>query len=213
MKDYYKILDIHYTASPEEIKKSYKRLAKRYHPDLNSGNKDFEERFKEINEAYEVLSNSNERHHYDDLFRYIILKENQNYTEQHTHTYSAPTREHEPDPARWWRFAFFSFLALSGFYKNCNNGGNSFSSGGFVGNSTMIIDNTRDGSGFDFNNTINYKDSTNVVIAETTGVGENQRILITIHKKMDTVAGIDSNTNLYMLPIKEQSLHQTDYGH
>ena len=122
MKDYYKILNVHHTASQEEIKKSYKDLAKKYHPDLNAGNKIFEEKFKEINEAYEILSNPNERHHYDDLYKYVILGEGRTYSEQQTKTtYSAPTREHEYNSSTLVRVFIFITLGLLGSLRNCNN--------------------------------------------------------------------------------------------
>jgi len=64
-KDYYKILGINKNASQEEIKKAYKKLALKYHPDRNKGNKEAEKKFKEINEAYQVLSNPHKRSAYD----------------------------------------------------------------------------------------------------------------------------------------------------
>jgi len=66
-KDYYAILGVPRTASQEEIKRAYRKLARQYHPDLNPGNKAAEERFKEIQEAYEVLSNPETRAKYDQL--------------------------------------------------------------------------------------------------------------------------------------------------
>ncbi len=64
-KDYYKILGVSRDATKEEIKKAYKRLAKLYHPDLNPGDKEKEQKFKEINEAYSVLSDDKLRQQYD----------------------------------------------------------------------------------------------------------------------------------------------------
>ncbi len=68
IKDYYKILGVSRNASQEEISKAYKKLVRKYHPDLNPGNKEAEEKFKEINEAYEVLSNPEKRKEYDAMF-------------------------------------------------------------------------------------------------------------------------------------------------
>jgi curved DNA-binding protein len=64
-KDYYKILEVPRTASQEEIKKAYRKMAMKYHPDRNKGDKTAENRFKDINEAYAVLSNSEKRKQYD----------------------------------------------------------------------------------------------------------------------------------------------------
>ncbi len=64
-KDYYKILGVERTASESEIKKAFRRLAKQYHPDHNPDNPQAEARFKELNEAYEVLSDSKKRAQYD----------------------------------------------------------------------------------------------------------------------------------------------------
>jgi len=66
-KDYYKILGVERKATDDEIKKAYRKLAKVYHPDHNPGNKKAEDKFKEINEAYEVLSDSTKRGRYDQL--------------------------------------------------------------------------------------------------------------------------------------------------
>src|SRR5215471_4855064 len=66
-KDYYKILGASKSASAEDIKKAFRRLARKYHPDVNPGDKKSEEKFKEINEAYEVLSDSDKRRKYDTL--------------------------------------------------------------------------------------------------------------------------------------------------
>lgn len=64
-KDYYKILGVSKNASAEEIKKAYRKLARQYHPDVNPDNKAAEETFKDVNEAYEVLGDSQKREKYD----------------------------------------------------------------------------------------------------------------------------------------------------
>lgn len=64
-RDFYEVLGISKTASEAEIKKAYRQLAKQYHPDLNPGDKSAEANFKEVNEAYEVLSNSEKKAKYD----------------------------------------------------------------------------------------------------------------------------------------------------
>jgi len=65
MKDYYEILGVSRDASPEEIKKAFRKLALKYHPDRNPGDKEAEEKFKEINEAYACLSDPEKRRQYD----------------------------------------------------------------------------------------------------------------------------------------------------
>src|SRR5262249_36111253 len=64
-KDYYKILGVEKTATTEEIKKAFRKLAVKYHPDKNKGDKNAEEKFKEANEANEVLSDPDKRKRYD----------------------------------------------------------------------------------------------------------------------------------------------------
>src|SRR4051812_30033584 len=64
-KDYYKTLSVDREAPEDDIKKAYRRLARKYHPDLNPGDKAAEERFKNVQEAYDVLSDSKKRQMYD----------------------------------------------------------------------------------------------------------------------------------------------------
>ncbi|MDQ1266035.1 MAG: curved DNA-binding protein, partial [Bacteroidota bacterium] len=66
-KDYYKILGVDKNATTEDIKKSYRKLALKYHPDKNKDNKEAEDKFKELSEAYEVLNNPEKRKKYDNL--------------------------------------------------------------------------------------------------------------------------------------------------
>jgi curved DNA-binding protein len=66
-KDYYKILGVDKKASEKEIKKAYRKLARKHHPDVNPGDDSAEDRFKEINEAHEVLSDPDKRKKYDQL--------------------------------------------------------------------------------------------------------------------------------------------------
>ncbi|MBI2067308.1 MAG: J domain-containing protein [Deltaproteobacteria bacterium] len=64
-RDYYEILGVSRSSSPEEIKKSYRRLAKKYHPDVNKGDKSAEEKFKEISQAYDVIGDADKKKKYD----------------------------------------------------------------------------------------------------------------------------------------------------
>ena len=64
-RDYYEVLGVQKGASEDEIKKAYRKMAKKYHPDLNPGDKEAETKFKEVNEAYEILSDSDKKARYD----------------------------------------------------------------------------------------------------------------------------------------------------
>ncbi len=69
-KDYYKVLEVDKTTSQDEIKKSYRKLAKKYHPDLHPDDEIAQEKFKEVNEAYEVLGDEKKRKQYDQIGQY-----------------------------------------------------------------------------------------------------------------------------------------------
>src|SRR5690348_17059492 len=69
-KDYYKVLGVDKQASQKDIQKAFRKLARQYHPDVNPGDKAAEEKFKEINEANEVLSDPEKRKQYDELSAY-----------------------------------------------------------------------------------------------------------------------------------------------
>jgi len=68
-KDYYEVLGVKRDASQEDIKRAYRKLARKYHPDLNPGDKTAEQKFKELNEAYEVLSDPKKKAEYDQFGR------------------------------------------------------------------------------------------------------------------------------------------------
>lgn len=78
-KDYYAVLGVDKTASREEIKRSYRKLAKQYHPDANPGDKRAEERFKELSEAYEVLGDPKKREAYDQLENEVPFRRGQSF--------------------------------------------------------------------------------------------------------------------------------------
>lgn len=70
-KDYYAVLGVTRDASEQDIKKAYRKLAQRYHPDASPGNREAEERFKEVSQAYDVLSDPNRRREYDQFRRMV----------------------------------------------------------------------------------------------------------------------------------------------
>lgn len=87
VKDYYKILEVTDAASQNEIKKSYRRLALKYHPDKNFGQQLYEARFKEIQEAYDVLSDPKKRQDYN----YRRNSDSRSHTQVKTKSYTPPT--------------------------------------------------------------------------------------------------------------------------
>ena len=87
-KDYYKILEIDKKATPAEVKKAYRSLAKKNHPDKNLGDKKAEERFKLVNEANEVLGDAEKRKQYDELGENWQQNNQQNSNQQYQRSYS-----------------------------------------------------------------------------------------------------------------------------
>ena len=119
-KDYYKILEVGKNATADEIKKSYRRLAMTYHPDRNPGDTSAEEKFKEINEAYDVLSDAEKRKKFD-----IMLDGKENSTEFYTRSSQKTTSSNDDS---WFGRAtkggysefFNNFFRNSSFFKGDN---------------------------------------------------------------------------------------------
>lgn len=106
-RDYYEVLGVDKNASDKEIKKAYRKLAKKYHPDLHPDDKDMNERFSEINEAYEVLSDPDKRKKYDMFGKNANFTQGQNF-----------------DPSQYG-FDFTNFG--NGSYSYTTGGGSGFS--------------------------------------------------------------------------------------
>jgi DnaJ-class molecular chaperone len=106
-KDYYKTLGVTRTASADEIKKAFRKQARKYHPDVNPGDKKAEEKFKEINEAYEVLSDSEKRHKYDTL--------GPNWQEQFGPSFSGTRRTYQYNGGRGTPLDFDAMGGSTGF--------------------------------------------------------------------------------------------------
>jgi len=123
---YYQILAVSNTATQEEIKKSYRRLAKQYHPDANPGIKAAEEKFKQIAAAYEVLSDPQRRANYD----FLLYQQSQqryqpNAQTTYMRTYSAepqPTRPPQTESSPDWPIGrlFLWGLLIILQWRNCN---------------------------------------------------------------------------------------------
>ena len=93
--DYYKVLGVERNASQEEIKKAYRKLAKKYHPDINKDNPQAQERFQEINEANEVLSDSEKRKRYDEYGEHWKHSEEFEAQRQGAHGYGDDAQDYD----------------------------------------------------------------------------------------------------------------------
>lgn len=108
-KDYYKILGVEKNTDSETIKKAYRRLAKEWHPDKNPENPKSEDKFKEIAEAYDVLSDADKRKKFDDFISVGQRKSNtQTTSSQHQRTYSKKKTADESDFSDFFKQFFYN---------------------------------------------------------------------------------------------------------
>jgi hypothetical protein len=110
-KDYYAILEISRNASAKEIKQAYRRLARRYHPDLHPGDKFDEDMFKAVNEAYEVLSDPEKRREYDRLQNELSSSSEYYYPSRA----DAPVKQVPKKRAKGYVDRFFGWIEQIGF--------------------------------------------------------------------------------------------------
>ncbi|MFM1573163.1 J domain-containing protein [Helcococcus ovis] len=128
-RDYYEILGVSKSATPQEIKKAYRKLAKKYHPDLNGGSEEAAEKLKEVNEAYDVLSDESKKQKYDQFGS--AYHDGMNFDpSQYGYTYTSGTGGFSD---------FFETLFGNGGFSGAKNFRGGFSSsdifGGFGGSS------------------------------------------------------------------------------
>jgi molecular chaperone DnaJ len=96
-KDFYNVLGLNDSASQNDIKKIYRELAKKYHPDTNPGNVESEKKFKEISEAYDILKDPEKRRKYDQLRKY-------GYTPRNDDWFTYPQQQHYEQKSHTWPF-------------------------------------------------------------------------------------------------------------
>jgi curved DNA-binding protein len=140
-KDYYKILDVQPTATQDEIKKAYRRLAMTYHPDRNPGNAEAEEKFKEIAEAYDVLSDPEKRKKFD------LMRDGQNESDYNYNKASRTSSSNISDDDNF-DFDYFKKKTseYSEFFKKFFNKSNLFKGDDFSGSITISLQEAYTGS-------------------------------------------------------------------
>lgn len=106
MQNYYELLQVNINATNEELKKAYRKLAKKYHPDVNANNEDTQELFKKINNAYEVLSNDVTRKKYDEELNFNFSN-NETFEENYYSNYDTTFDE---DKCKSDTFKFTLFI-------------------------------------------------------------------------------------------------------
>lgn len=127
-KDYYKILEVDKSAGKDEIKRSYRKLAKKYHPDVNQGDAESQEKFKDINEAYEVLSDDEKRKKYDMFGSQGDFYGGQNFNPSDFGYYTyAGSGEESSGFSDFFKTIFGDLGGFSGFGKDRAGAGNPFS--------------------------------------------------------------------------------------
>ncbi|WP_448601502.1 DnaJ C-terminal domain-containing protein [Thermoleptolyngbya sp.] len=107
-RNYYQILGIPKTATAEEIKKAYRRMARQYHPDLNPGDKEAEEKFKDVGEAYEILSDASKRAQYDQFSRFWKQGGFQAGATPKSRSWNSRTASRSPDEVDFSQFRDFN---------------------------------------------------------------------------------------------------------
>lgn len=117
MKDYYKILGLPPTATKKEIKKAFRQLARKYHPDLHPGDKAAAEQFKRINEACQVLSDENKRARYDLDRKQQGQRQQTQQCRQHTQQQAAHTSSAKPDFSQAFSRRAFEDAFFAGIQK------------------------------------------------------------------------------------------------
>src|ERR1700689_4527764 len=129
-KDYYATLGVKKTATPEEIRKAFRKAARKYHPDVNPNDKRAEEKFKEISEANDILSDEKKRKIYDQVGFYsdqIDPAQAEAYARQQRSGGQAPGHAHGQPPIDFGGFDFSGFQSDPGAQTGAGN----FGSGNF----------------------------------------------------------------------------------